>query len=406
MNNELTIRASALSDFKMGDASMPQLGCRWAALSLSSIAGVFIPDLLQQHPGPKSTEHKLVAISTTGGAEKAASWLKEHKVPDTENVAVYHSWEKMLEEGDFDVVYISTPHPLHYQHVKKALECKRSVLVEKPATMNRAQFEKLADLARKQNVVLMEAMWTRYLPAARYFKDELLPKIGDVRRVYADFSFPIVSPDMPHSSRFLDKKAGAGSLLDQGVYALTWVDMALNGRNVRDTSVVHADSMSVPDVKGEVDDINTVVLSQSEKPQATAIVTTSMTLPGSSKPAFYVRLQAKKASPSVRVEGTKASVALPFPPIRPEELHVQWYDDEHLDEQGIEKDEVISKPVEEGWGMWYQADVIVERIAARASEKATYGEIIGMDESLRVLGWMDEARQQAGIAYDQEAEDV
>jgi predicted dehydrogenase len=385
---------------------MEQFKCRWAALSLSNIAGVFLPDLLQQHPGSRSIEHKLVAISTTGSAERAASWFKEHKVLDIDNIAVYHSWEQMLENADFDVVYISTPHPLHYQHVRKALDCKRNVLVEKPATMNRAQYEKLADLARKRNVVLMEAMWTRYLPAARYFKDELLPKIGDVRRVYADFSFPIVSPDMPHSSRFLDKKAGAGSLLDQGVYALTWVDLALNGRNVRDTKVVHASSMSVPDVKGEVDDINTVVLNQSGKPQATAIVTTSMTLPGSSKPAFYQRLQAKKAGPVVRVEATRASVAIPFPPIRPQELHVQWYDDEHLDEQGVEKDEVIFKPVEEGWGMWYQADVIVERIAARASGNATRGEIIGVDESLRVLGWMDEARQQAGIAYDQRIEAV
>ena len=380
---------------------MEQFKCRWAALSLSSIAGVFIPDLLQQHQGAGSIEHRLVAISTTGSADRAASWLKEHKVPDTDNIAVYHSWEEMLEKADFDAVYISTPHPLHYQHVRKALECKRNVLVEKPATMNAAQFEKLADLALKQNVVLMEAMWTRYLPAAKYFRDQLLPTIGDVRRVYADFSFPIVSPDMSHSSRFLDKKAGAGALLDQGVYALTWVDLALNGRNVRDTKVVHASSMTVPDVKSKVDDINTVVLNQSGEPQATAIVTTSMTLPGSSKPAFYQRLQAKKASPSIRVEATRASVAIPFPPIRPQELHIQWYDDEHLNEKGIEKDEVISKPVDEGWGMWYQADVIAEKVAARASENATSGEVIGMDESLRVLRWMDEARQQAGITYDE-----
>ena len=401
---QVQVQSSALPAPEMGSTTMKQFTCRWAALSLSNIAGVFVPDLLQQHPGFRSIEHRLVAISTTGSAERASSWFKEHKIPDVDNIAIYHSWEKMLEEADFDVVYISTPHPLHYQHVRKALESKRNVLVEKPATMNRAQFEVLADLARKKNVVLMEAMWTRYLPAARYFKDELLPKIGEVRRIYADFSFPIVSPDMPHTSRFLDKKAGAGSLLDQGVYALTWVDLALNGQNVIDTNVVHASSMSVPGVKGDVDDINTLVLNQSGKPRATAIVTTSMTLPGSNKPTFYQRFQAKKASPAVRIEATKASVAIPFPPIRPQELHVQWYDDQHLDEQGIEKDEVISKPVEEGWGMWYQAEVIAEMIAARASGNATAGEVIGIDESLRVLGWMDEARQQAGITYDQNIE--
>jgi predicted dehydrogenase len=95
--------------------------------------------------------------------------------------------------------------------------------------MNRAQYARLASLAEQNGVVLMEAMWTRYLPATRYFKEELLPRIGDVKRVYAEFSFPIVSPDLSHGSRFLDKQAGAGSLLDQGVYALTWADLALNG---------------------------------------------------------------------------------------------------------------------------------------------------------------------------------
>ena len=99
----------------------------------------------------------------------------------------------------------------------------------------------------------------------------------------------------------------------------------------------------------------------SKAQQAVAIATTSMTLPGSSKPPFYLRLQAKKSAPAVRIEATKASVAIPFPPIRPQELHVQWYDEDHVDEEGIEKDEVIKKPVERGWGIWYQADAIAEK---------------------------------------------
>ena len=352
-----------------------------------------------------------MGISTTGSKKRATSWLQENKIPNSESVKIYRSYEELLEKGDFDVVYISTPHPLHYRHVMKALECRRNVLVEKPATMNAAQYEKLIQLAKQQNVVLMEAMWTRYLPAAKYFKQELLPQIGEVKRVYADFSFPIVSPDLPHSSRFLDKEAGAGSLLDQGVYALTWADLALNGQNDSGTTeVVHSSTMSVPGVSGEVDDVNTVILSKraqgSKKQTAVGIITTSMTLPGSSKPSFYTRLQAKKAAPSVRIEGTKASVAVPFPPIRPEELHVQWYAEDHLTDGGIEQEEVIKKPVERGWGIWYQADVIAKRVEERRQQSARNGEVIGAEETLRVLAWMDEARRQAGIVYNAELETV
>ncbi|KAI9871196.1 MAG: hypothetical protein M1823_008518, partial [Watsoniomyces obsoletus] len=141
----------------------------------------------------------------------------------------------------------------------------------------------------------MEAMWTRYLPATKYLKEDLLPRIWEVRRVFSDFSFPIVSPDLKNDSRFLDKTAGAGALLDQGVYALTWADLALNGAKVSDTVVLHANTKCVPQRPGDIDDINTIILANAN---ATAIVSTSMTLPGSSKPAFYVRLGAKKAAPA------------------------------------------------------------------------------------------------------------
>lgn len=133
--------------------------CRWAALSLSNIAAVFLPDILLPRNESEAIVHKLVAVSTTSGSERATSWLKEHKIEGAADVKIYHSWEEMLEAGDFDVVYISTPHPLHYKHVQKALECKRNVLVEKPATMTRPQYESLVGLAIQQNVVLMEAMW-------------------------------------------------------------------------------------------------------------------------------------------------------------------------------------------------------------------------------------------------------
>lgn len=377
--------------------------CRWAALSLSSIASVFFSDIQLPAEEGRDAHHELVAVSTTKSTEEARRWLEENNITNARSVEVYSNWQQMLQQAEFDVVYISTPHPLHYQHTQKALELKRNVLVEKPATMNADQFSSLTALAKEQGVVLMEAMWTRYLPAFRHLQDQLLPHIGEVRRVYADFSFPIVSPDLSRDSRFLDKQAGAGSLLDQGVYALTWADLALNGctDGYDETKVVYANSMSVPGVSGSVDDIDTLILAkQNERAvaqQAVGIVTTSMTLPGSSKPAFYQRLQAAKSAPSVRIEATKASVAIPFPPIRPQELHVQWYDEEHLDKNGIETEETVRKPVERGWGMWYQADVIAARIASRKA--GAEGEVIGEEESLRVLRWMDQARKQAGISY-------
>ncbi len=130
---------------------------------------------------------------------------------------------------------------------------------------------------------------------------------------------------MPMSSRFLDKQAVAGALLDQGVYALTWTDLALShGAKDADIKIVSANSMPIKKGETEADDINTVILTKLEKgtQSAVGIVTTSMTLVGSNKPDFYQRFQSKKYGPCVRIEGEYASIAVPFPPIRPQEFQV------------------------------------------------------------------------------------
>ena len=383
--------------------------CRWAALSLSSIAEVFLRDILLPRDQSETVEHRLAAVSSTKTKTEAQQWLQKIDGVDVDAIEFYQDWAEMLQNADFDIVYISTPHPLHYRQALAAIEAKSNVLVEKPATMNAAQFSKLSDFAESQGVVVMEAMWTRYLPAARHLQEELLPRIGQVKRVFADFSFPIVSPDLPYSSRFLDKGAGAGSLLDQGVYALTWADIGLHGSGTSDdidTKVVYADCMNVPNVPGGVDDTDTIILSKQAQAaqQAVAIVTTSMTFPGSSKPPFYRRLQAVKSAPSVRIEATKASVAIPFPPIRPEELHLIWYDEQSVGKDGMETIEIIKKPIERGWGLWYQADVIARKVASR--EKWSKGEVIGRNETYRVLRLMDEARERAGISYSDELEQL
>lgn len=383
-----------------------QITCKWAALSLSTIAELFLRDLLEPRSAYR-VRHQLVAVSTTSGIPQAQKWLNEKQIPGAVNVKVYTSWQGMLATADFDVVYISTPHPLHYSMARVALENQRNVLVEKPATMNRPQYEILASLARAHNVVLMEAMWTRYQPLAEYLQNDLLPRIGEVRRVFSDFAFPIWSPDLPSTSRWLDKDAGAGCLLDMGVYALTWADIALNGLGVSPTMatrVVYASTANIPGLTNDVDDLNTIVISKvhkkSKQQEAFAIVTTSMTMPGSTEGTTTERLRSRKLAPAVRIEGTKAQIAIPFPPIRPEIMQVQWYDQ---NAPGMEREEVIESPLE-GWGMWYQADRIGRVVHERKSQNPRTGEVIGEEATLRVLQWMDDARYQAGIEYPPELE--
>ena len=79
---------------------------------------------------------------------------------------------------------------------------------------------------------------------------------------------------------------------------------------------------------------------------------------------------------------------------------MQWYGREFVGAEGVEKDEIIKKLVERGWGIWYQADIIGQKVLERRVQGSSSGEVIGEEESLRVLVWMDEARRMAGIEYD------
>jgi predicted dehydrogenase len=308
-------------------------------------------------------------------------------------------------------VYISTPHGNHFQHVYDAIQSSRNVLVEKPAVMTSKQWQRLMDLAAAKGTVLMEAMWTRYFPLTRHLQDNVLPKIGPVRRILADYSVPLFGdPTLDPTSRFLLKSTGAGALLDLGVYPLTWVDIALSSAEGAESagplSVVYAETIEHETPQEPIDDVTTIVLSRREHP-ITAVVSISSSLPGSPTLGLEDKLMRKKNAPSIRIQGTKAEVAIPFPPIRPEAAAVQWYSPESLGKNGMEAEQVIKFPVY-GWGLRYQADVLAKTLAERAASKAPAGSglTIGGKGTLNVMFWADQARKHAGIVYPADIEAV
>ena len=110
--------------------SISHFTCRWAFLRLSNIAGVFLPYILPHRDESVPIEYETVAVSTTESSERATKWLTNNKASNT-NSAKISDLSVELQSGDFDIVSISTLHPLHYQAVRTALECKRNVLIKK-----------------------------------------------------------------------------------------------------------------------------------------------------------------------------------------------------------------------------------------------------------------------------------
>jgi predicted dehydrogenase len=99
-----------------------------------------------------------------------------------------------------------------------ALRAGKHVLVEKPFTVNAGEAQSLVDLAADRGLLVLEAMWTRWLPhiiaVRRIIADGA---IGEVRAVIADHTQNL--PQDP-SFRLNVLELGGGALLDLGVYPI------------------------------------------------------------------------------------------------------------------------------------------------------------------------------------------
>jgi predicted dehydrogenase len=131
-----------------------------------------------------------------------------------------------VKDNEVDVVYIGVTHNFHYDAVKLCLNNKKGVLCEKPLVTNKKNAEELAAISKEQKVLLMEAMWTRCIPAFKKAKEWVHSgKIGNVKLINASFCFNV--PFNPESRLFNPKLAG-GSLFDAGVYPIEFTTGILN----------------------------------------------------------------------------------------------------------------------------------------------------------------------------------
>ena len=135
----------------------------------------------------------------------------------------YGSYEEMVKDPDIKLIYIATPHAMHYENAKLCIEHGKNVLIEKAFTANAKQAKELIELAQKEKVFVAEAIWTRYMPGLRMIRDMIAEgRIGEVDSVEADFSVPI-----SHVKRMYDPALAGGALLDLGIYTLTFASMFL-----------------------------------------------------------------------------------------------------------------------------------------------------------------------------------
>ena len=180
---------------------------RWGILGTGKIARAFAEAL-------KDTPGATLAAVASRALDSARTFATSYGLAQ-----VYGSYRELADAPGIDIVYIATPHPMHAENAMLCLEGGKAVLCEKPFTMNRREAEQVVALARAKKLFLMEAMWTRFMPAlAEVRRIVASGEIGAVHQVIADFGF---SATLDPAHRVNNPDLGGGALLDLGIYPLS-----------------------------------------------------------------------------------------------------------------------------------------------------------------------------------------
>ena len=177
---------------------------RWGILGAGRIARKFASDL------QLVDDAVLVAVGSRS-QETADAFAKEFNIPNK-----HSSYAALVNDDEVDVIYIATPHNLHYENTLLCLQHGKAVLCEKPFAINSRQAADMIAVAKQKGVFLMDALWTRFHPhyekVCQLLEEKLL---GDIKAVLINFGFKATSP-IPE--RLFDSELGGGTILDIGIY--------------------------------------------------------------------------------------------------------------------------------------------------------------------------------------------
>jgi len=185
----------------------------WGILGPGGIARAFAADL------QSLAEHSVAAVGsrTLSNAEEFVS---------TFGGKAYGSYEELVADESVDAIYVATPHPAHKENVVLALNAGKPVLCEKPFAVNAQEAQEMVAAAVANNVALMEAMWSRFLPHYALVREIVASGIlGKILTVHADHGQRLADQNIP---RLVDPLLAGGALLDLGIYPVSFAHMILS----------------------------------------------------------------------------------------------------------------------------------------------------------------------------------
>ncbi|ODV82980.1 hypothetical protein CANARDRAFT_30446 [[Candida] arabinofermentans NRRL YB-2248] len=358
---------------------------RWGIIGSGMISEWFVQDISLNHT--KNYKHIITAIgtsSTAKGENLISKFIKfNHGIKPK-----VQSYNETYIDDEVDVIYIGLPHSMHFKACLKAIEAGKHVLCEKPLVINCKEAVELYSIAESKQLFIMEGMWTKFFPIIHDLRLKLFDDkvIGVLKTIKVDFKSDLKLDTLGDESRLINPKFGAGTLLDMGVYALTYSRILMSkeyeNEKEKDFEISHIEAI----VKNGIDHKIKFQIHYKKN---------------DNKVAFLDASSIEVVSTQIcEIEGTLGKIKLYLDPTKfPNPARPFKYE--------IIIDDVVKETIEfdhPGRGFYYEADYVADIITN--SNGTGTGDLQPLkhshQENIFIMKLMDEIRDKIGVKYPQD----
>lgn len=322
---------------------------RWGILGCGRIARKFASDL-------RFVDDAVLTAVASRDRANADSFGKEFGAE-----RICYRYEEMLNGTDTDIIYIATPHGLHFDHVMLCLQHHKAVLCEKAFAINAKQAAAMIATAKKNNLFLMEALWSKFIPSYQKMMQMIAAgELGKINNVLINFGF---IPQAPVAPRIYDPALGGGTLLDIGIYNVFFALSALGKPDV-------IDAWMTPAASG-VDEQCAILFRYNNGAMAQLFSSYSSHLPT-----------------EANISGDKGRLLLGNRFYAPDST-LEFYSGRYDSKQIVEVEKV------KGWGYHYEAAHAGDCLRKGLTESP----VMTYTDTLLLMETLDEIRRKAGLRY-------
>ena len=324
---------------------------RWGILGCGRIAKKFASDLQYVQNG------ELVALASRS-IDTSTKFAEEYPARH-----VFGSYEELVRNDEVDAIYVATPHAMHHEHTLLCLNHGKAVLCEKAFALNSRQVNEMIDASKKNDVFLMEALWTKFVP---HFKTTMRMvndgTLGDIKSMQVNFGFVT---DATFPERLNKPELGGGTLMDIGIYN---VFMTMS-------------------VLGEPDEIEARMIPNAYGVDAQMSVTFYY---NNGAVAQLLSSFLTNLSTNADINGDKGRIRLASRFYEPISTAIEYYPDR------ADNKKIIEFEKEPGWGYQHQIRHVQECLERGLRESP----VMTLNDSLLLMKTLDRIRAICGLKYD------